>query len=79
MLKLRANASMLLESNGDPIPFDRRILLGGIQSIRGYKVGDVGPRDRFGSVMGGDRAMFSNVECLFPLVDSLKLKWSDIL
>ncbi|MGO8879644.1 MAG: outer membrane protein assembly factor BamA [Desulfomonilaceae bacterium] len=73
VLKLRANASMLLESNGDPIPFDRRILLGGIQSIRGYKVGEVGPRDRFGSIMGGDRAMFSNLECLFPLVDSLKL------
>ena len=73
VLKLRANASMLTEYNGDPIPFDRRILLGGIQSIRGYKVGEIGPRDRYGNIMGGDRAMFSNVECLFPLVDSLKL------
>ncbi|MGC8604221.1 MAG: outer membrane protein assembly factor BamA, partial [Desulfomonilaceae bacterium] len=73
VLKLRANASMLVESSGEPIPFDRRILLGGIQSIRGYKVGEVGPRDRYGNVMGGDRAMFSNIECLFPIVDSLKL------
>lgn len=73
ILKLRANGSMLMESGSDPIPFDRRILLGGIQSIRGYKQGEIGPRDRFGNVIGGDRALFSNVECLFPLIDRLKL------
>jgi outer membrane protein insertion porin family len=73
VLKFRANASMLMESGNDPIPFDRRILLGGIQSIRGYKAGEIGPRDRYGNIMGGDRAMFSNIECLFPLVERLKL------
>jgi outer membrane protein insertion porin family len=73
VLKIRANASLLTEVGTDPIPFDRRILLGGIQSIRGYKAGEIGPRDRYGNVMGGDRALFSNVECLFPLVDRLKL------
>jgi outer membrane protein insertion porin family len=73
VLKFRANASMLTEVGTDPIPFDRRILLGGIQSIRGYKAGEIGPRDRYGNIMGGDRALFSNVECLFPLVDRLKL------
>ncbi len=73
ILKLRANGSMLMESGSDPIPFDRRILLGGIQSIRGYKQGEIGPRDRFGNVIGGDRALFSNIECLFPLIDRLKL------
>ena len=73
ILKFRANGSMLMESGSDPIPFDRRILLGGIQSIRGYKQGEIGPRDRYGTVIGGDRALFSNVECLFPLIDRLKL------
>ncbi len=73
ILKLRANGSMLMEAGSDPIPFDRRILLGGIQSIRGYKQGEVGPRDKYGNVIGGDRALFSNLECLFPLIDRLKL------
>jgi len=73
VLKLRANGSMLQESGRDPIPFDRRIVLGGIQSIRGYKVGDIGPKDKYGNIIGGDRSLFANVECLFPLLEQLKL------
>jgi len=73
VMKVRANASMLQESGQDPIPFDRRIVLGGIQSIRGYRQGDIGPKDRYGNIIGGDRAVFGNIECLFPLLDQLKL------
>ncbi len=73
ILKVRGSGTLLQEVGDNPIPFDRRILLGGIQSIRGYRQGDIGPKDRFGSVMGGDRSLFSNVECLFPLVEQLKL------
>ncbi|MDQ1239216.1 MAG: outer membrane protein insertion porin family, partial [Thermodesulfobacteriota bacterium] len=73
VMKVRANASMLQESGLDPIPFDRRIVLGGIQSIRGYRQGDIGPKDKYGNIIGGDRAFFGNVECLFPLLDQLKL------
>lgn len=73
ILKFRANGSLLQEVGTDPIPFDRRIVLGGIQSIRGYRHGDIGPRDRFGNIIGGDRAVFTNLECLFPLLDQLKL------
>ncbi len=73
VVKLRANGSMLQESGRDPIPFDRRIVLGGIQSIRGYKVGDIGPKDKYGNIIGGDRALFGNIECLFPLLEQLKL------
>ncbi|MGB6067813.1 MAG: outer membrane protein assembly factor BamA [Desulfomonilaceae bacterium] len=73
ILKIRGNGTMLQEIGDNPIPFDRRLLLGGIQSIRGYHPGEIGPRDRYGSLIGGDRALYSNVECLFPLVDQLKL------
>lgn len=48
-------------------------MLGGIQSIRGYRQGDIGPRDRYGNIIGGDRSFFTNVECLFPILDQLKL------
>lgn len=67
ILKARANWQMLVESGDDPIPFDRRILLGGTSSIRGYQFGQIGPVDKYGSIIGGDRALFANVECLVPL------------
>jgi outer membrane protein insertion porin family len=73
ILKLRATGSLLAEAAGEPIPFDRRIVYGGIQSIRGYNYGQIGPRDRYGNVIGGDRGMFANAECLFPILESLKL------
>jgi outer membrane protein insertion porin family len=72
-MKFRASATALAEAAGSPIPFDRRVLLGGISSIRGYQYGQIGPRDRFGNVIGGDRSLFGTVECLFPLIESLKL------
>ncbi len=73
ILKLRTNASGLLEWENQPIPFDRRILLGGIASIRGYQFGEIGPVDQFGSIIGGDRGVFANIECLVPVVQSLNL------
>ncbi|MDQ7781692.1 MAG: outer membrane protein assembly factor BamA [Desulfomonilaceae bacterium] len=73
IFKVRANGSLLQESGSDPIPFDRRLVLGGIQSIRGYQNGEIGPRDKYGSIIGGDRSLFANAECLFPLVESMNL------
>lgn len=73
VMKVQANGSALVESGGAPIPIDRRIILGGPNSIRGYQQGEIGPRDRYGSVLGGDRALYTNVECLFPLLEGLKL------
>lgn len=73
ILKAKVSGSALSEMSGMPIPFDRRILLGGIQSIRGYQHGEVGPRDRFGNILGGDRGLFANVEILFPVLEMLRL------
>jgi outer membrane protein insertion porin family len=73
ILKFRLNASLLEPAAGQPIPFDRRIVYGGIQSIRGYNYGEIGPKDRYGNIIGGDRGLIGNIECLFPLVESLKL------
>jgi outer membrane protein insertion porin family len=73
VFKIRGSASALSELGDAPIPFDRRIVLGGISSIRGYKYGEIGPRDKYNNVIGGDRSLFTNVEVLFPLLDELKL------
>lgn len=73
VMKVQANGSALVESGGAPIPIDRRITLGGPHTIRGYQQGEIGPRDKYGSVVGGDRSLFTNIECLFPVLESLKL------
>lgn len=73
ILKVRASGSLLQEAGKNPIPFDQRIVLGGIQSIRGYRAGEIGPMDKSGYVMGGDRSLYGNVECLFPLIEQLRL------
>ncbi len=73
VFKVRGNGSLLLPSGDNPIPFDRRILLGGIGSVRGYRYGEIGPKDQFGNVIGGDRSLVTNIEYFFPLVDQFKL------
>ncbi len=73
ILKMKANTSILQGFANDPIPFDRRISLGGISSIRGYKQGEIGPRDIYGNIMGGDRSAYANIETFFPIVESLKV------
>jgi outer membrane protein insertion porin family len=73
ILKVHTNAAMLAEASGEPIPMDRRLLLGGIQTIRGWQHSTIGPLDVFGQSIGGDRAAFTNVECLFPIAESYKL------
>jgi outer membrane protein insertion porin family len=78
VIKLRGSASLLGEVGTEPIPFDRRILLGGISSIRGYNYGEIGPRDQFGNTIGGDRSLFANLEYLFPLPLQDKLKMSGV-
>ncbi|MBI5568818.1 MAG: outer membrane protein assembly factor BamA [Desulfomonile tiedjei] len=81
VVKLRTQAAMLQEVGSDPIPFDRRILLGGMGTIRGYQYGDIGPRDRYGNIMGGDRSLIGSVECMFHLPFGLseKLKMNGVV
>ncbi len=73
VLKIKGSSSALVEAPNEPIPFDRRILLGGVSSVRGFNYGQIGPVDRFGNIIGGDRALFANIECLVPILKSLNL------
>jgi outer membrane protein insertion porin family len=73
VFKAKASGSALIETAGFPIPFDRRILLGGISSIRGYQARQIGPIDRYGNIIGGDRSLFGSLECLFPLLQRLRM------
>jgi outer membrane protein insertion porin family len=52
--------------NGKPLPFYRNFYVGGINSVRGYSNGSVGPRDSDGTFLGGSHKAVGNVELLMP-------------
>ena len=58
--------------NGFPI-FER-YFLGGINSLRGWQFGQVGPLDPNGLVYGGDKYAVANFEVLFPLVEKYGIR-----
>jgi outer membrane protein insertion porin family len=60
---------------GKDLPVFERFFLGGLYSIRGFKYGEVGPRDpATGDVIGGDREILFNFEYIFPIEKKLELR-----
>lgn len=54
-------------SSTDGLPFYRNFYAGGVNSVRGYESGSLGPRDENNDGMGGNRRFVNNVELLFPV------------
>lgn len=53
--------------NGSTVPFYQNYFLGGINSIRGYYIGTIGPRDTDGSSLGGTNEVVWTNDILFPM------------
>ncbi len=51
---------------GKPLPFFKNFFAGGVNSVRGYKLNTVAPRDGNGDPRGGNRKLLGNAEFLFP-------------
>jgi len=54
-------------AKGDTLPEYERFDLGGLNSIRGFKYGEVGPKDSYGNTLGGMRMVVMNIEATVPL------------
>jgi outer membrane protein insertion porin family len=50
-----------------PVPLYEKIFLGGERSIRGFDIYRIGPRNEYGAVVGGNKALYLNLEYLIPL------------
>src|SRR5690606_19148535 len=50
-----------------PLPFFKNFFAGGFNSVRGYNINTLGPRDSDGRVLGGSERIVGNVEVLFPV------------
>lgn len=61
--------------NGQELPVFERFFLGGINTIRGFETGSVGPTDpETGDVIGGDKMLLLNVEYIFPIDKELEFR-----
>jgi translocation and assembly module TamA len=58
----RATAGYIEADNFTQLPPSRRYFAGGDQSIRGYDLDSLGPRDELGDVIGGTRLLVGSIE-----------------
>ena len=49
------------------LPFFKNFFVGGVNSVRGYRTGTIGPKDIQGAAVGADKKIVLNAELLFPL------------
>jgi outer membrane protein insertion porin family len=67
-LSLNAEFGLANGYGGKPLPFFKNFYAGGVDSIRGFQTGTIGPRDfDTGEYTGGNKRLVGNVEVLFPM------------
>ena len=81
VFSLHGQIGYVQKISDSPIPVDERFYLGGINSMRGFKTREVGPRGTYTSggvtyteYTGGDKESYFNLEYIFPLVKAANLK-----
>lgn len=58
--------------NGTNLPVFERYFMGGPNSLRGYVVTNVGPKDTNGSPIGGTESLLFNMELQYPFTKSIR-------
>ncbi|OAG28494.1 outer membrane protein assembly factor BamA [Thermodesulfatator autotrophicus] len=72
---IRVGAGYVTEGSGGKLPVFEKFYLGGLDSVRGYRYGDISPIDpETGERIGGEHMFFAQTEAIFPLVKSMGLK-----
>ncbi len=72
---VRVGVGYVTEGTGGKLPVYEKFYLGGIDSVRGYRYGDISPKDpETDERIGGERMAFMQTEAIFPLVKSMGLK-----
>ncbi len=65
----RGKIGFVNRTSGGNLPVFERFYLGGLDSIRGFRWGKVGPRDPVtNELIGGEKIIFFNFEYIFPIL-----------
>jgi len=73
-LHLKGTAGYVTENSDGKLPVYEKFYLGGINTIRGFKSGQISPKDpKTGDRIGGDKMWYINEEIIFPLVEDAGL------
>ncbi len=73
LLEIGGRTGVAEAYNGDvDVPLFDRFFLGGLDSMRGYRYRDIGPRDRFREPLGGDTYWFATAEYSIPIVERVR-------
>ena len=56
----------------DSLPAFERYYMGGPQSLRGYQIRNVGPKDSLGNPLGGNQSLLLNLELQYPFTKGLR-------
>ncbi|MDH4100542.1 MAG: outer membrane protein assembly factor BamA [Nitrospirota bacterium] len=72
---LRGKVGYVGGYSGESVPIGERFYAGGINSLRGFRYGYVGPKDpASGDYIGGNKTLIFNAEYIFPLVPESKIR-----
>ncbi|MCX5803169.1 MAG: outer membrane protein assembly factor BamA [Proteobacteria bacterium] len=59
---------------GKTLPIYEKFFVGGINTIRGFRYGEAGPKDEWDEVIGGENQLIFNTEWIFPIYKPAGIK-----
>ena len=71
---IKGTAGTIRPYSGSRVPVYENFYVGGINTMRGFKYGEAGPKDSDGEVIGGRNALYFNTEWIFPIYKPAGLK-----
>jgi outer membrane protein insertion porin family len=71
---VRGTAGMMRPFGGKELPLWEKFYVGGLNSVRGFRFGEAGPKDANDQVLGAENQLYFNLEWIFPIYKPAGLK-----